>query len=198
MTAQEPEILIVDGDKYEMPCCPPVARDDYNGMNGVFTRTSNYRGYVGTWEIKEDKLFLVDGPERMEYPVFADWVTQELHIWNGPELEYVHAGFGSLYEEDVYFTVENGVVTGGRKESNVDKFCARAKENVKTASTQPRISVLYAQYLAPESKLTKLVNTEGPNQPKYTLLQFELEELFKDRLHELSKDPSSGIKLVYK
>lgn len=197
MTAQEPEILIVDGQKYEMPCCPPISRDG-NYQPGFFTRTSNYRGYVGTWEIKDDKLYLVGGPHGMEYPVFADWVNQEIHIWNGPELEYVHAGFGSVYEEDVYFSVEKGVITGGRKESNVDKFCEFAKEQVNRASTQARISCLYSQYLAPESKLTQLADIEGPHQSKYTLLQLELEELFKERLHELSKNPNSGIKLVYK
>lgn len=193
MTAQEPEILIVDGTKYEMTSCPPPSKENHD-YSFRSQHTATYRGYVGVWEIKDDKLYIIDGPEVMEYPVFADWVNQEIHIWNGEELQYVHAGFGSMYEEDIYFSVENGVIVGGRKESNIEKFFVKAKEAVNTADTKDRISYLFNYYLSPDSKLTKLAKSNV----QYDLFQIELEGLFKERLWVLSKDPNSGITLVYK
>lgn len=193
MTAQEPEILIVDGTKYEMTSTPPPSKEDHD-YSFRSQHTANYRGYIGTWEIKDDKLYIVDGPEMMDYPVLADWVNQEIHIWSGEELQYIHAGFGSMYEEDIYFTVENGIIVDGRKESNIEKFCEQAKESVKTADTKERISYLYSTYLAPDCNLSKLAK----NNIQYEILQLDLEVIFKDRLQELAKNPNSGIELVYK
>ena len=57
-----------------------------------------------------------------EYPerVFAHWYSGVLRIPQGELLEYVHAGYGSIYEKDLLIDVENGVVinTSTRVNSN--------------------------------------------------------------------------------
>ena len=55
-----------------------------------------WRGYLGSWEIKDGRLYLLklerdyelDGDE----PLFADWVTEELHIIVEPVFEGMRAG----------------------------------------------------------------------------------------------------------
>ena len=62
MTAQVHERLIFDGEETSMACCPPlpvgnrriVEEDDF-----LYFSTACWRGYVGTWEIKEGRFFLV-------------------------------------------------------------------------------------------------------------------------------------------
>ncbi len=61
MTAQQPDILIVDGEKvslYSTPLDPYIARRG-KGWPFASAITSYWRGYVATWEIEDDVLFLV-------------------------------------------------------------------------------------------------------------------------------------------
>jgi hypothetical protein len=111
MTAQAPEILIYNGREMAMITNPDVNPGcDY--VSGFSMNTGNYRGYVGTWEIKDDrKLYLcnVDGGRTKNYPdpVFADWISHDLEVWSGNLLRYVHAGYGSMFEENVIFKIES-------------------------------------------------------------------------------------------
>jgi hypothetical protein len=93
-----------------------------------YTCTALWRGYVGTWSIENDRLYLVklsgnvvtDGQEHAvglkalfpDYPdgVFAHWFTGELRCPSGALLNYVHGGYGSTYERDLFFRVQRGVV----------------------------------------------------------------------------------------
>lgn len=198
MTAQEPDILIFDGKKLPLISIP--SHND-NIEAGFSLRTSNYRSYIASWEIQNGLLYLqgaVDGRMKFPGPIFADWVSGELNTWNGELLHYVHAGFGSMFEENIIFNIRNGVVADTRTESNVEKFCEDAIKAVKTADNKTGISRLYQQFLDPKGSLSKLIQKENANQAAYMLLQLELEELFKERLYQLSKDPKSGIVLQYK
>ena len=87
--------------------------------------TANWRGYVASWEIVEQRLFLtgiedaivqVDGKfhdatletifPRGPFPVPATWVTGEFRCPEGRLRTYVHAGFASAYERDRIFFIE--------------------------------------------------------------------------------------------
>lgn len=128
MTAQASETLIHEGEKVEM-CSLPL--EDYFRMRGEtpnFKRwgTACYRGYVGTWEISDGRLFLVklsalteagdavnyletlfpESPER----VFAHWYTDTIRLPQGKLLEYVHHAFASTYERDLFIEFDKGVV----------------------------------------------------------------------------------------
>ena len=42
--------------------------------------------------------------------VFAHWFTGELRCPSGALLHYVHGGYGSTYESDLFLRVQRGVV----------------------------------------------------------------------------------------
>lgn len=135
MTAQLPEPLQYQGETLAM-CTNPL--DDYFALKGsrpifAFTCTALWRGYVGQWEIVDDLLYLVglsgelmDGGEVTlatifpDYPdrVFAHWYCGTLRIPQGKQLEYVHMGYGSRYEQDLLIDVDRGVVTNTRVRHN--------------------------------------------------------------------------------
>ncbi|MCK9567858.1 hypothetical protein M0R72_02760 [Candidatus Pacearchaeota archaeon] len=198
MTAQQPEILIIDGEELEMVSNPSLHDKAEAGWS---TKTSNYRGYVGEWEIVDNKLYLnrvVGGVMKGKGPFFADWVSQELHVWKGNLLNYVHAGYGSMYEEDMFLSINGGLLKSTVIESNVEKFKAQALREVQEANSKQRIQYLYGTYLDPRGSLSRLIEKSTDRKKEYTDLKNDLEFDFKQRLIILSEDPNSGIKLVYK
>jgi hypothetical protein len=127
MTAQISEILRYEGEELAL-CTEPLG--DYFSLIGLDTPfepncTALWRGYVGTWEIAQSRLYLIgltgtlrDGtdaklaslfpgfPER----VFAHWYTGTLRAPQGKLLRYVHQGYRSTHERDLLFGVTKGVV----------------------------------------------------------------------------------------
>ncbi len=109
---------------------PPIRSAPYSGSSAL------ERGYVATWEIRKDGLYLVDidswvcgarsglldipcrramledilGPVVDERSQFAAWFTGELRVPQGRQLLYVHLPYRSIYERDVIFQVQAGVV----------------------------------------------------------------------------------------
>ena len=88
------------------------------------TCTALWRGYIGSWEITGDRLYLVglngtlkDGTEvNVEtilpgYPgrVFAHWFNGTLRAPRGKQLEYVHAGYASVFEQDLLISIEQEI-----------------------------------------------------------------------------------------
>lgn len=129
MTAQWPEKLKYKGKKYTMFSEPLEAyfalTDTRFRRRGISSALN--RGYIGTWKIKGNRLYLVklkdgagkdarsclaeyfpDHPDR----VFAEWYSGKLRLPQGERLKYVHCGYSSIYESDMFLTVENGIVTG--------------------------------------------------------------------------------------
>ena len=87
--------------------------------------SANWRGYVGSWEIKHDRLYLIDlhgiladhdeaslatlfpeAPDR----VFAHWFSGTIRASRGEMLTYEHSGFDSIYEQDLFFEFDRGVL----------------------------------------------------------------------------------------
>ena len=137
MTAQVSESLSYEGKTYSM-CTEPLG--DYfsmGGQNPGFTMmdTSCWRGYVGKWEIVDDRLYLVSlegllengseiGMEAVfpDFPdrVFAHWYTGTIRLPQGEMLEYVHMGYASEYEQDLLLTFEEGVLTKKHVRDNTE------------------------------------------------------------------------------
>lgn len=127
MTAQLSEKLIYEGQQVGM-CTTPLS--DFftfggNHPNFAYNCTALWRGYVGTWELVSNRLYLIaltgtledgnaatlatvfpDHPNR----VFAHWYSGTIRIPQGRLLNYVHMGYGSTYETDILLKLENGVV----------------------------------------------------------------------------------------
>jgi len=135
MTAQIAETLHYMGEDVAM-CTEPLG--DYFAMSGINPRfesncTALWRGYVGRWEVVDGRLYLVelngtleDGTEASvatifpDFPdrVFAHWYTGTIRIPQGKQLEYVHMGYGSTYERDLFLVLERGVVQNTRVRQN--------------------------------------------------------------------------------
>jgi len=147
MTAQFTEILHLRGEKLSL-CSQPL--DGYldsaaNPIKFEATSTALWRGYVGSWTIENDRLYLTklsgntqtdEGLKKVDltdmfpgYPdgVFAHWYTGEMRCPQGELLKYVHGGYASSYEKDLFIDVRQGVVVGervvenGQSESTVKK-----------------------------------------------------------------------------
>jgi hypothetical protein len=147
MTAQFTEILHLRGEELSL-CSQPL--DGYldsaaNPIKFKATSTALWRGYVGSWTIENDRLYLTklsgntqtdEGLKKVVltdmfpgYPdgVFAHWYTGEMRCPQGELLKYVHGGYASSYEKDLFIDVRQGVVVGervvenGQSESTVKK-----------------------------------------------------------------------------
>lgn len=116
MTAQAHEILILNGHKTSMACCPPLPEKEPRIVKSTQTTISSacWRGYIGTWEINQGRFFLVG--LRGNYnlgegePIFAYWFSGEITIPEGEILNYVHGGFATVYEREQRITINGGVV----------------------------------------------------------------------------------------
>lgn len=109
-----------------------------------------WRGYQGRWEIDGDTLILnkitskgitqqakenrsrkLHGrslffpdwlPTSEQLPMKATYFSGTLRVPLGKELRYVHMGFASIYEKDLYIEIEKGKVVARRTENNADSF----------------------------------------------------------------------------
>ena len=145
MTAQFSELLLLEG-KQQALCSYPLASYFALGGESVAFQASSTalsRGYVGTWEIHDQRLYLTrlqgslqdESPVSLEtvfpgYPqrVFAHWFSGTLRLPQGQLLHYVHGGFGSCYEQDLLVDVTRGVVTAKRVRVNGFSDEASARE----------------------------------------------------------------------
>jgi len=127
MTSQVPEILLLDGEKHGM-CTEPLARylrSVGTKANFCAPNTSCWRGYIGTWEVIDDRLCLTALEATLESgetaslatlfpdtppPVFAHWFSGVARLPPGEMLEYVHGGYESAYERDLLLKFEAGLL----------------------------------------------------------------------------------------
>jgi hypothetical protein len=137
MTAQVHEGLIFNGERSSMAFCPPLperhpriispdpgeAPRDLTDF--ILGSTACWRGYQGTWEVKDGHFYLVALRGRFQLapgePLLADWFTGVIRIPRGELLQYVHMGFGSVYEEEVHVKIERGTVVASRTIDNRGK-----------------------------------------------------------------------------
>lgn len=127
MTAQIGERIYIDGQEHGL-CTYPltpymVSLPSPQGFRAP--HTALWRGYIGTWEINGDRLYLIaiEGelnsgeavtletlfpgfPDR----VFAHWYSGRLRVPQGRMLKYVHQGFASQFEQDLFIDIERGLV----------------------------------------------------------------------------------------
>ena len=134
MTAQIPELLKLDGQEVLMTFCPPlpeghprlVERPDapVDEDSSIWT-TACWRRYQASWAIIEERFYLthVDGTWELlgDGPLWAEWFSGVLRVPRGEQLEYVHMGFGSVYEEEVHIEVDRGRVVARRVLDNRGK-----------------------------------------------------------------------------
>jgi hypothetical protein len=133
MTAQVGETLILDGRTTSMSFCPPlpaghpgiVQNTDRDAMDGLAGSTACWRGYIGTWEVRDGLFYLkeLEGRLRLagDVPLLADWFSGVLRIPSGEILLHVHMGFASVFEFETHIKVTQGRVVSTRVIDNRDK-----------------------------------------------------------------------------
>jgi hypothetical protein len=133
MTAQIADKIIIKGVKYSLYTTP---LDNYwtkkNPKPGIqLPDTSCWRGYVATWEIFDNNLYLIDiefhtpkGDVGISYlfpnntgNIKADWYTGELRIPFGEPFK-IDRDWVSLYDSDLFFIIKKGKVINHRYKAN--------------------------------------------------------------------------------
>lgn len=185
MTAQHVEVLIYNGLKKSMHSTPELPSDDSKVQlleGDAPVNTACWRGYVGTWEIKNKKLFLneISGKFKIKRskPLFADWFTGRLIIPSGELLQYIHGGFGGKHEEEELITIVGGRV-----------IKVEYKDNCKPTDLsyhlkQQTNKLLTAAINDAESVFTN-PNALSPEQ-SLIIIQFKFDELIEKHIGKLA------------
>lgn len=167
MTAQSMEMIFFKNQKLYMATEPLQPYLDSLAEKPRFfpNSTSCWRGYHGTWEIRDNRLLLIHlvcyradlkigkiwevdmdflFPGQIE--VFADWFTGEIRIPQGDLLEYVHGGYDSTYEKDLFLDFKEGYLVSYNYVNNI-------LEQAKELINSPEISKP-----TPQSPIRRLIN----------------------------------------
>jgi len=141
-TAQIPERIVYEGTEgflFTEPLESYFTRDNPR-PEFASPHTACWRGYIGSWEIREDTLYLTDlkawmrdkegkaAPVEFEKvfpgktkPLKAEWFTGTLRIPQGKPIQYVHMGYQTIYEYDVFLRVQAGKVVDRQMVDNRGK-----------------------------------------------------------------------------
>jgi len=133
VTGQAADIIFYEGQKRALYSNPleDYYRDERKRPNFMIepntVSSDNWRGYIATWEIKDNTLYMTNieswigrrratleslfGSKCRNGRVEAAWFSGDLRIPDGKQLQYVHMGYGSVYERDIILTVEAGKIT---------------------------------------------------------------------------------------
>ncbi len=146
MTAQQPDKLFIDGQEYLLFTNPLEDYFTLTNFNPGFMspHTANWRGYVATWEIIDQKLYLAalsgwmvnrEIPGQLEEvglatvfpddepPIFAKWFTGTLKAPQGKMMQYIHMGYETIYEWEIHYHIKNGALISQTEVDNSHRRC---------------------------------------------------------------------------
>jgi hypothetical protein len=142
MTAQSRESLFYKGEEIWMAAQPLNSYlQNRKDLKFVSSSTACLRGYLGQWEIKDNKLYLIGLNAYLEgfgdidlsfiFPgqkeVVADWFSGKIRVPQGKMLDFVPMGYASLYERDLILEFINGVLVNEYVKDNEEEFQERLK-----------------------------------------------------------------------
>jgi hypothetical protein len=132
-TAQYSDVIIYNGTKYPLNVNPLELYFEKNPEKrpkGELRSTALWRGYVATFEISNNELILKNIEIEITISTGADfktewksifqefildnniskinWFTGLLIIPNGKQINYIHMGYGSTYENYILLEIRNG------------------------------------------------------------------------------------------
>lgn len=126
MTAQIPDVILYKGKHYSIACEPLESYLNAVQLPHKLVARSSacWRGYISKWAIDNNKLFLIWWQGYISkyqevnlnylFPgeefVFADWFTGTIRIPMGKIVSYVHGGYESIYEGNIFLEFEKGVL----------------------------------------------------------------------------------------
>lgn len=135
-TAQQSDVLIIADKELNLNTNPlekQLETMEWKPPEEARIWSSNWRGYIATWKIENNQLYLkevtiqVDDPDSDDdidqvsksilktlFPskdkIFADWYSGALIAPDGEMTNYVHMGYGSTYERYQILRIKNGNV----------------------------------------------------------------------------------------
>jgi len=132
MTAQAEELLLLDGRCEWLQSLPLQGYlDDHKiDLRQFNTRLSSslWRGYRASWEIADERLYLIGLVDCVDHPfdpgivfpgrslpIAADWFSGRLALGQGEALTYFHMGWGHEYETMLRLYFERGRLVARRR-----------------------------------------------------------------------------------
>jgi len=130
-TGQAGDVLIFKGDTLILFSNPLEQYLDkqpertFNGKELKWLSTDCYRGYLATWEVANDSLFLISvqkgcnsvTPEYFDLKaefgserVFVEWFTGKTLAPKGKLFHYNHSGYDSFFEKELVLTFTHGLL----------------------------------------------------------------------------------------
>ena len=125
MTIQAGDILSYNGEKTTIATEPlkPYLKTR-SDVSFIYKSTALVRGYIGTWKIRNKKLYLisllgfVNNNEKVDlnylFPnkieVFAGWYSGDIRIPEGELLKKINLGYASVFEKDRILNIKEGIL----------------------------------------------------------------------------------------
>jgi hypothetical protein len=184
LTAQTHENLIYNGQMISMQSAPELPNDDSKIylLESSYINTGCWRGYVGTWELRNNKFFLnsISGKFKLRgnVPLFADWFTGTLTIPSGKLLKYIHGGFGGTYEKEELITIVKGRVVKIEYKDN-------RKTDVLSINIKQLTNKLVTRAITDADKVF-ICNNEICAEQSLIVIQFNSDELFEKYIGKLA------------
>ena len=149
MTRQIPETLILDGDNHSMSRRPTIGKHqriiEAENPSSLDFSTACHRRYVGTWEIKMAKLYLIKiwGIYEMigDEPLFADWFSGVLSVPSGPMLKFGWTECYPTYGSEWLIGVSNGIVVKQHEVVLNDCYGLSNQNNIKENGIYDEVSI---------------------------------------------------------
>ena len=133
MTVQAGDILSYNGEKTTIATEPLKSYlDTRSDVGFIFKSTGLVRGYIGTWEIQNNQLYLISllgfvdnnkkvdlsylFPNKTEF--FADWFSGDIRIPEGELLKKINLGYASVFEKDRILSFKEGIIIGETVKDN--------------------------------------------------------------------------------
>ena len=133
MTIQVGDILSHNGKKTTIATEPlKPYLETRSDVSFIFKSTALVRGYIGTWKIKNKKLYLValigfiENNEKVDYKylfpnkteVFADWFSGDIRIPEGDLLQKINIGHASVFARDRLLNFNKGILISENLKDN--------------------------------------------------------------------------------
>lgn len=131
MTIQVLDTLTWNGQARGMLTSPPLplelphAVEEVTDVSpeGIWNSTACWRGYIATWELDGDELYLkqVEGKYRLRGPglILAHWFSGTVIVNEGKVLR--NAGYAMIFEREIHLSFEQGFLVDSRMVDNRDK-----------------------------------------------------------------------------
>jgi hypothetical protein len=211
-TGQSGELIIYKGDTLTMLCEPLEIYLQQNEPREKFypflkdgCSTALWRGYVGLWEIKENRLFLIDvfacGDKTksikdkifkgLDLEIFADWFEGQLFIEKGKVIKYNHMGYDRYYEKEIVTIVKNGIVVSEAEYINGvkpnDNRFSRDPKDIQ-AAIYKGINWDKLPKLSKDKKLFITIKIDEEGRIGGSEINGQIENEYKDEIKKIIKD----------